>query len=201
MDLENEWGEFTADFRARFPTDAAWLSNRPETRKKWWTTFSKLRLQDALAVSAGVMEGSIEGWKRYEDIPKVYRRECGRLRSREEDRQYRERVRSQDQQSIAERLDTLEARGAPRFRCLRCEDTMYVSIWKPETVQAAARAAKADLFGEPDIRWAVCAIACTCEKAMRLNAKTRFGEHDWHIPVKDADSKARAAMYVPGGSQ
>ena len=195
MKLDPDWLEFAADFRARFPTEASWLKTRAETRKLWWSeVFSKLSLSDSLEVSRLVMLGTIAKWYAYEDIPAVYRRECGKLRSAREDQKFEERQRQTNRVALADRLQGLEARPETRFKCLACRDTGFATIWRPETIQAAMKEV-------PDIKWETMAIRCNCDAAQRKASKQDYqlGDRDWHIPAIYDDAKAKAAMYSPTG--
>lgn len=94
---QQEWVEFAKDFQTRFPTEGAWLKNRPDTFKLWYRDiFSGLSLQDCLEVSKLVFSGTKTFWDRYEQVPSIYMREVGvmrvkrRERSAEMDRRHRE---------------------------------------------------------------------------------------------------------------
>lgn len=65
-----------------------------------------------------------------------------------------------------------DGRG-PRYRCLTCEDSGYVQVWRVEAMRAAKRDTK--------VPWLVCVAACTCQA----------GQSRRDIPAYDPDRMLR----------
>lgn len=91
----------------------------------------------------------------------------------------------------------------PRFHCLRCEDTGFVSIWHPETIKQAMRDVDSVEW------WREVAVLCTCDAASskaqvfpkHFRGKRAgkpvptFGDQPWQILSRAHDAKAKAATF------
>jgi hypothetical protein len=90
----------------------------------------------------------------------------------------------------------------PRFHCLHCEDTGFVTIWQPDSIKQARR-------DPDDVEWRKCATACRCEKPVATEWPAHwntpnagkplpiFGERSWHIKATTETAKVDAALYIP----
>jgi hypothetical protein len=62
-----DYNRFLEDFRARFPDDATWLDQHPQTAMLWYTEVFRLySLAECLEVGRDIFGGSLPKWDRFD---------------------------------------------------------------------------------------------------------------------------------------